>query len=132
MVVATSAAGAIEADPAEVVRAVGEAQAALAAGQGDTWWSIAPLAVRVDAYDHDRARVSVWVVRVLSRAGVAAAQSSWVTTTLELVWERDDWRVWSSADAQGPTPVLDGADPPSTAAGLNERLQGFELIKDHR
>ncbi|HEX9991551.1 MAG TPA: hypothetical protein VGB14_01350 [Acidimicrobiales bacterium] len=131
IVTATSADGATEASPAEVSASVTEAQAVLVGGFGTAWWIVAPLAVRVDAYDGDRAQVSVWVVRVLSRAAVASPQTSWAVTTLELVWERGDWRVWSSDDSPGPTPEPDGSDRPATATQLDERLDGFELVKDH-
>jgi hypothetical protein len=131
IVTATSADGATEASPAEVSASVTEAQAALVGGYGNAWWIVTPLAVRVDAYDGERAQVSVWVVRVLSRAAVASPQTSWAVTTLELVWERGDWRVWSSDDSPGPSPEPDGSDPSATAAELDQRLDGFELVKDH-
>lgn len=132
MVEATSASGASEVDAADVAASVAEAQAALAAGRGDAWWVLAPLAVRVDAYDGDRAEVSVWVVRVVSRPGVATPQASWVVTTLELVWERGDWRVWSARDTPGPTPANDEMGTPASAVELDERLDGFGLVKEHR
>lgn len=99
-----------------------------AAGTGPTWWAVRPLAVRVDAYSPARARVSVWVMRVLSRQGVVVPQSSWVTETVEVVWERGDWRLWSDTTTPGPTPVLDGSDMPASAAELDLDLAGFEVL----
>ena len=85
-------------------------------------------AAKVEAHTTDRARVSVWMVRVLSRPGVVVPQSSWVTETVELVWEDGDWRLWSDESTQGPTPVLDGSDLPASAAELDVDLTGFELL----
>ena len=114
-------------------RAVDDLEAArepLAAGTGATWWVVQPLAMRVDAYTPDRARVSVWLVRVLSRQGVVVPQSSWVTESVDLVWEHGDWRLWATASTPGPTPVLDGSDMPAAAAELDADLAGFELLDD--
>lgn len=100
----------------------------LAEGTGATWWIVEPLAVKVEAFSNDRARVSVWLVRVLSRQGVVVPQTSWVTEAVELVWEDGDWRLWSDTSTPGPTPVLDGSDLPSSAAELDAELSGFELL----
>ena len=70
----------------------------------------------------------MWVVRVLSRQGVVVPQSSWITETVELVWEAGDWRLWSDESTPGPTPVLDGSDVPASAAELETELTGFELL----
>ena len=120
--------GARDALTAQVLADFDRAQPLLAASDTVTWWAVASLAVHVDAYTPDRARVSVWVTHVLSKQGVAAPQSSWATVTVELVWERDDWRIWSQTTAPGPTPALDASDVPATAAGLDQRLAGFELV----
>ena len=104
------------------------ARTPLAEGSGATWWIVEPLAVKVEAFSADRARVSVWIVRVLSRQGVVVPQTSWVTETVELVWEDGDWRLWSDTSTPGPTPVPDGSDLPSSAAELDAALIGFELL----
>ena len=112
----------------EALTAVRQVREPLAAGSGPTWWVVEPLATKVGAYTEDRARVSVWLVRVLSHAGVVVPQSSWSTETVELVWERGDWRLWSDDASPGPTPVLDGSDLPASAAELDADLAGFELL----
>lgn len=113
---------------AEVLAGLHAVREPLAAGSGATWWVVEPLATKVEAYTTDRARVSVWIVRVLSRQGVVVPQSSWVTETVELVWEGGDWRLWSDESTPGPTPVLDGSDLPASAAELEAELTGFELL----
>lgn len=124
-IAARASADTLVADAAAGLRA---ARDPLAHGAGPTWWAVRPLALKIDAYSLQRARLSVWLVRVLSRQGVVVPQSSWVTETVELVWEDDDWRLWSDTSTPGPTPVLDGSDMPATAAQLDAVLTGFELV----
>jgi len=83
------------------------------------------VAARVDAFTPDRARVSVWSVGVLSRTGVAQPQAGWTTSTFELVWERDDWRIWDNTITPGPTPALNASALPSSAEQLDQALVGF-------
>ena len=123
-----AAAASVDTLIADTRAALAQAREPLAAGTGATWWAVRPLAVKVEAFSPQRARVSVWLVRVLSRQGVVVPQSSWATETVELVWERDDWRLWSDTTAPGPTPVLDGSDLPASAAQLDSDLSGFELL----
>lgn len=113
---------------ADALNSLGAARQPLAEGTGATWWIVEPLAVKVEAFSTDRARVSVWLVRVLSRQGVVVPQTSWVTDTVELVWEGGDWRLWSDTSTPGPTPVPDGSDLPTSAAELDAELTGFELL----
>lgn len=112
----------------DALAALDAAREPLVDGTGPTWWAVRPLAAKVEAYSPQRARLSVWLVRILSRQGVVVPQSSWVTETVELVWERDDWRLWSDTSEPGPTLVLDGSDMPASAAELDQELTGFELL----
>jgi len=125
---AVAADASVETITRDVLAALETVREPLAAGTGATWWVVEPLAAKVEAHTTDRARVSVWMVRVLSRPGVVVPQSSWVTETVELVWERGDWRLWSDETSPGPTPVLDGSDVPTSAAELDTELTGFELL----
>lgn len=112
----------------DALNSLGAARQPLAEGTGATWWIVEPLAVKVEAFSTVRARVAVWLVRVLSRQGVVVPQTSWVTETVELVWEGGDWRLWSDMSTPGPTPVPDGSDLPASAAELDAELTGFELL----
>lgn len=130
----TAAAAEASADTlaADAATALAAARDPLGRGEGTTWWVVAPLATKIEAYDLDRARVSVWLVRVLSRSGVVVPQSSWMTETVELVWERGDWHLWADDSATGPTPVLDGSDLPASAGELASELSGYELVDQAR
>lgn len=125
---AVAAAASVDTLVADTRASLAAARGPLAAGTGATWWAVRPLAAKVEAYSPQRARVSVWLVRVLARQGVAVPQSSWATETVELVWENGDWRLWSDTTTAGPSPVLDGSALPVSAAQLDRELDGFELL----
>jgi hypothetical protein len=94
-------------------------------GSGPIRYVQAVLATRVDAYSPQRARVSVWSVGVLARAGAAPPQAGWTVSTFELVWERQDWKVWSETITPGPAPLLNGAVKPAGNEEFDRSLNGF-------
>jgi hypothetical protein len=98
---------------------------ALASGEGPIVFHQAVVAYRVEAFDPDRARVAVWNVGVLTRDGVAPPQAGWAISTFDLVWERDDWRIWSETVVPGPAPVLNDSTAPATPAQFVQSLDGF-------
>ena len=120
-----AASGTEDAQVDDALARLGEVRPRLAAGSGPTWWVVAPLATRVLGFSEERATVSVWLVRVLAQTGVAVPQSTWATVTVELVWEEDDWRLWSTTERPGPTVVADGTDLPASAEQLNAALAQF-------
>jgi hypothetical protein len=111
---------------ADAQRQLSELRAVLSDGRGPIRYAQAVLAVRMDAYAPERARVSVWSVGVLSRQGVAAPQAGWTTSTFELVWERGDWKTWSETITPGPAPALNAGAAPATSEELEQQLSGFE------
>ena len=112
----------------EVLAEVRVAREALKGARGRVWWLVRPLASRVDAASDDRARVSVWVVSVLSASDVAVPQSDWSTVTVELERDAMAWRVSSTATFAGPTPAIGPEDGPWTPERLDEWLTGFERV----
>jgi hypothetical protein len=96
-----------------------------ARGQGNLTWDVAVLATRTDAYTSQRAQVSIWRVGILSIGGLTAPIAEWATVVYELVWERDDWRIWSETQTAGPTPAGHPDEPPSTPEQLQTALAGF-------
>jgi hypothetical protein len=77
-------------------------------------WSELPLTARVVRAGATRAQVQVWSVVVLGAPGVGVPHQAWRTVTVDLAWERDDWKVDGWSSTPGPTPVLtDGADAAS-------------------
>jgi hypothetical protein len=112
----------------EVVGEVSAARIELANSAGPVWWIVHPLAWRVDSYDHTQATVSVWGFSLLSAADVAIPQTEWATTTLELRWTQDTWRVASVTDTVGPTPAVGPKDQPWEPEPLDDALQGFTRL----
>lgn len=113
---------------AEVGDEVRVAREGLTGSTGPVWWIVRPLASRLVSSRSDRARVAVWVVSVLSASDAAMPQSDWRTVTLELAWERGDWRVDGIQDSAGPTPMLGPRDRPWAPEQLDEALEGFERV----
>ena len=72
-----------------------------------------------------RARVSVWHVGILSQAGVAPPQAGWAVSVVDLVWERDDWKLEQESVTAGPAPILDASAAPVTSEQLEAALDGF-------
>ena len=113
---------------AETVAELGEARRALGASSGRVWWLVRPLATHVERYDPSRARVVVWVVTVLSAAGVALPQADWTRVAVDLVWADGAWRCESVTDTPGPTPDAGAKDRPWQAPAFDEALDGFERV----
>lgn len=112
----------------EVLDEVRVARESLSNSPGRVWWIVRPLAVDVDAYTPDRARVVVWTVTVLSASDVALPQSDWTTVTVDLAWHDGDWRVDAIADVPGPTPMLGPRDQPWQPEPFDDALDGFERV----
>lgn len=112
----------------EIVIDVSTAREQLGTSPGRIWWLVRPLAWRVEHHDADDARVSVWVVTILSAAEVAAPQSEFMTVTLDLAWVDGDWRVDGVRDAPGPTPLSGPQDQPWDAVPFDDALDGFTRL----
>lgn len=114
-------------------------RATLAADGGDVWWVVSPLAVRVDGFGGDRARVSVWLSSLVG-SGVDPAVSVTATQpmvrfqidTVELVWTGERWAVWSITSVDGPTPMTAPSSQIATPDGFITAVEGFEPIREHR
>jgi hypothetical protein len=86
-----------------------------------------PAGSKTTRYDAGRADVSVWCVGLFGLAGNNSTKpvtSSWFTITFQLKWNGSDWKVVTTGQAKGPTPV-NGDDPVSTADAIAGAVQGF-------
>jgi hypothetical protein len=110
---------------ADAISEIRTARDQLGASPGRVWWLVRPLAWRLDQHSGDEARVSVWVVTVLSAAEVAAPQAEWMTVTIDLAWVESDWRLDAVHDARGPTPITGPGDQPWDAEPFDDTLAGF-------
>jgi len=111
----------------QTVSEVAVARDALVHAGGPVWWFVRPLATRV-MVDGDRAEASVWLVTVLSAAGVALPQADWMTLELELVWRDGRWLLDGIEDRPGPTPMSGVRDEPWQPEPFDEALLGFERV----
>jgi hypothetical protein len=102
---------------------------ALSGGTGPVTYRQAALAVRVDGFTPDRARVAVWHVGVLYRAEIIPPQAGWAISTFDLVWERDDWKIWSETITPGPAPILNRSTDPATGDQFAAALSGFTPVE---
>jgi hypothetical protein len=100
-------------------------RSALASGNGPIHFRQASIAARVEAWSPDEARVAIWNVGVLSRAGVAPPQAGWAVSSFELVWEGDDWKIRSEAITPGPAPIPNASATPATSEQLAATIAGF-------
>ena len=89
-----------------------------------------PVAYDVEQFDPARARVACWSVGIVLIEGRTLATEVWSTNTVELVWEQDDWRVWSWARKPGPVPAVtgDGASDPTQLLSAIEGWEGFRYV----
>lgn len=97
----------------------------VAGGTGPIVYRQAALAYRVDSFDRNAARLSIWHVGVFTRDAIAPPQAGWSTSTFELAWERGDWKIVDETVLPGPAPMLDGSSAPSTSRQLIASLDGF-------
>lgn len=121
-----AAAETAQAQTTELAEEMASLRQVLSNGTGRTRYVQAVLATRLDQYTRDRAMVAVWTVGVLWREDAADPQADWTTSTFELVWEEDTWKVLSESIESGPAPSPNGGTPPVNAADMDRRLAGFD------
>ena len=68
-------------------------------------WIESPLQVDVIDTDETSATVAVWALLVTGDPRSGPIDAVWRTHRIELVWERDDWRIDNVTISEGPTPV---------------------------
>ncbi|MGW1114304.1 hypothetical protein ACWD44_24570 [Streptomyces albidoflavus] len=67
-----------------------------------------PAGTKVKAYSDKSATIDVWCSGLFGLAGdrsTTPVTASWFTVTVELGWTEDDWKVLSTEQKSGPTPV---------------------------
>lgn len=84
-----------------------------------------PMAYTVGRFTDDRAQVDVWSLGVIIIEGATQATEVWSTNTVELVWESDDWKVWSWNRRPGPQPSL-ATSSPVPATQVLDAIDGWE------
>jgi hypothetical protein len=87
-----------------------------------------PVGWRVEDYSDEKAKVAIWVTSVGGSIGgtvAAPIREGWGTTTVELRWVGDDWKLAESTTTDGPVPIADVA-PPTAAGELVDKANEFK------
>lgn len=100
------------------------ARLALGYPGGPTRFWVGPLAARELAGDESGAKVEIWFCRVVAPPG-QQVYAEWRLGVIDLVWERDAWRLNGFDEIPGPRPAaLPGED--DQAAEILAAIAGFE------
>lgn len=98
------------------------------APKGSTFVSrTSPMGTKVTDYASKSATVEVWCVGLIGIAGedsTKPVKETWFTVTQKLAWSDGDWKIVSSNQAEGPSPVP-GDNRASTADEISEAVEGF-------
>ena len=92
---------------------------------GERVWIESPLQVEVIEFDSSSAQIVVWSVLVTGDPGEGPIESVWRTHRIDVVWERDDWRIDEVSITEGPTPIPNEIALPSPAADF-VRVDGWQ------
>ncbi|MGW4908462.1 hypothetical protein [Streptomyces sp. NPDC004270] len=95
---------------------------------GETFISrVIPVGTKVTASSTDAATVAVWYTSLFGLSGAASINpvtESWYTTTYELTWVDNDWKITDFQQKDGPVPV--GRDQQaSTADDMTRAVEEF-------
>lgn len=85
-----------------------------------------PIGHQLTRYADDRATVEIWTLTLVAANGMAEPLAAYETAKIEVVWEDDDWKVWSASSDDGPVPAWSA---PTTTTddflGSVEELEGY-------
>ncbi|AYN40610.1 hypothetical protein D9753_18885 [Streptomyces dangxiongensis] len=88
---------------------------------------VIPVGTKVTSMGADSAKVEVWYTSLFGLSGEASTNpvtESWFTTTYELKWVNDDWKVTDFQQKDGPVPV--GRDQKaSTADDMTKAVEEY-------
>ncbi|WP_435601505.1 hypothetical protein [Streptomyces sp. C10-9-1] len=86
-----------------------------------------PVGTKVTARGADAVTVEVWCNGLVGLAGPESTKpvtETWFTITQKLKWVAGDWRIESSSQAEGPTPIS-GDNRASTADEIASAVEGY-------
>lgn len=86
-----------------------------------------PIGHGLTRYSDDRATVTIWTMTLVAADGMQEPLAGFETATVELVWEAEDWKIWSATSASGPVPGW--AEQPT---GIDVFLDGVEELEGYR
>ncbi|WP_010286106.1 hypothetical protein [Streptomyces sp. SA3_actF] len=86
-----------------------------------------PLGTKAESYSDTKASVAVWYSTLFGFAGESTQHpvtESWYTTTFELTWTGQDWKVDDDKQEEGPTPV-NGDQRVSSSEDMQKAVEQF-------
>ncbi|MEV0775526.1 hypothetical protein [Streptomyces sp. NPDC050428] len=86
-----------------------------------------PVGTKVESFDGDSAKVSVWYTGLIGMSGPDSTDpvsTTWKTWTLDLQWTADDWKVAADSQKDGPAPVP-GDIAASTADDISKAVDEY-------
>ena len=89
-----------------------------------------PVGHQLTRYSDIRATVEIWTLTIVAAAGMREPLATWETATVEVVWESEDWKVWSALSTQGPSPAWVQTEVTSTDPFLAtvDQLEGYRYV----
>lgn len=84
-----------------------------------------PLGYQVIDYHPGEATIDLWTLVTGVGSEAMPYGTFWTTQRVTVVWERDDWRILSSADSDGPSPPERSA---GDADGVAAQIDAFEPL----
>ncbi|MFF8836476.1 hypothetical protein [Streptomyces sp. NPDC015130] len=86
-----------------------------------------PVGSKIESYAEDKATVSIWHSSLFGMAGEGSrnpVSEAWYTSSYELQWVENDWKVVDASQKDGPAPV--GRDQrASTAEEMSDAVRQF-------
>ena len=69
-------------------------------------WRVVPGGWQLRGYDRSSATVAIWAAVVVMVDDRLLVESGWQTSEVQLIWERDDWRLVGFRTQPGPNPAF--------------------------
>lgn len=89
-----------------------------------------PVGHQVTRYTDDRATIDVWTLTIVAAGGMREPLAAWETASVEVVWEADDWKVWSARSSTGPNPAWADGEATDIGSFLDtvDQLEGYRYV----
>lgn len=84
-----------------------------------------PIRFRVRSHSSTSAVIDIWGVVLASGPKVGGIEESWITGTVNLVWERSRWKVSGQSSTGGPTPELLQTEEENTVDEVLNEFEGY-------
>lgn len=89
-----------------------------------------PVGHQLTRYSDDRATVEIWTLTVVAANGMLEPLATWETATVEVVWEAEDWKIWSALSTEGPAPAWAASEASAIESFLVsvDQLEGYRYV----